>query len=113
MAQDTALAKVIGKLMRNPSYVDNLWKGNRSGTCIAEVRTWDDFDDLYLVSDKYTLVLMVIIGKAERVSNEGTEGITWGRNCTKNKVPEINLYCSTIAYKSKWQESIERVKKGN
>ena len=47
------------------------------------------------------------------MKEEGNERLSWGGNCTKNKVPEIDLNCSAIFPKSKWEKSIERVKEGN
>ena len=38
MAQDAAQARVMGKLMRNPSYMNDLWKDDGSGRCIEEGR---------------------------------------------------------------------------
>ena len=93
--------------------MDDLWKDDGSGRCIEEGRTWDDFNDSYLVDDKYTSVLIVILGKAGRVKAERNERIRWGGNCTKNDIPEITLNCLAIASKVKWEESIERVKEGN
>ena len=61
---DSAQARVMGKLMRDPSYMDNLWKDDGSRGYSEEGRMWDDFDDAYLLDDNYTLVLTVIMRKA-------------------------------------------------
>ena len=58
-------------------------------------------------------LLTVIMGKAGRVREEGTEKLSWGGTCAKGEVPEINLNCLAIAPKTKWENSIERVKEGN
>ena len=54
MALDAAQARVMGKLMRDPSYMDDFWKDDTSGRCLEEGRTWDNFNDTYLEDDKYT-----------------------------------------------------------
>ena len=36
---DAVQARVMGKLIRDPSYIDDLWKDNGSGRCIEEGRT--------------------------------------------------------------------------
>ena len=113
MALDVVQARVLEKLMRDLSYMDDLWKDDRSGRCIEEGRLWDDFDKPYLMDDKYTSVLMAIIGKAGRVREERYEKISWGGNYAKGEVPEINLNCSATASKAKWERSIERVKEEN
>ena len=113
MALDAAQARVIGKLIRDPSYMDDLWKDDRSGRCVEEERTWDNFDKLYLLYNKYTSVLTTIMGKAGRVREKGKEKIRWGGNCAKNEVLEIDLNCSAIATKAKWEKSIEKAKEGN
>lgn len=64
MALDVAQAAVMGKIMRDPSYMNDLWKNDRSGRCIEEGRQWDDFNDTYLVDNKYTSVLIAIMGQA-------------------------------------------------
>ena len=56
---------------------------------------------------------MAIIGKGGRMREEGNDRISWGGNCRKNIVLEINLNCSAIAPSSKWEKSIERVKEDN
>ena len=76
MALDTVQARVMGKLMRDPSYIDDLWKADGSRRCLEEGRTLDDFDDAYLGNDKYTSVLTVIMGKAGKVREEGNERIS-------------------------------------
>ena len=58
-------------------------------------------------------VLTVIMGKAGRITEEGNDRISWGGNCGKNIVPEINLNCSATTLKEKWQKSIKRVKEDN
>ena len=113
MVLDPAQARTMGKLMRDPSYMDDLLKDNSNRRCREEGRTWDDFDNLHLMDDKYTSILGAIIGKAGRVSKEGNERISWGGNCSKTKVPKINLNCSTTAPKSKWEKCIKRTKQGN
>ena len=65
------------------------------------------------MNDKHSSVLTSIIGKAGTVREEGNEKISWGGNCTKGEVPEINLNCSATAFKTKWENSIKRVKKEN
>ena len=113
MALDAAQARVMGKLIGDPSYMDDLWKDDGSGRCIEEGRTWDDFDDPYLMNDKYTSVLTAIMGKAGRIRKEGNKRISWRGDCEKNNIPEINLNCSANAPKSKWESSIEKAKKDN
>ena len=39
MALDAAQARVMRKLMRDPLYMDNLWKDDGSGRCIEDRRT--------------------------------------------------------------------------
>ena len=75
MALDAVQARVMGKLMRDLLYMDELWKDDRSRRCIKEGRTWDDYDDAYLMDNKYTLVLTAIMGKVGRIREEGTERI--------------------------------------
>ena len=58
---------MIGKLRRDPLYIDNLWKDDGSRRCIKEGKTWQDFDDAYLVDDKYTSVLTPIMVKAGKI----------------------------------------------
>ena len=53
------------------------------------------------------------MAKAGRIRKEGNQRISWGGNCMKNIVPEINLNCSTINSKAKWERNIERVKEDN
>ena len=53
------------------------------------------------MDDKYTSVLTAIITKAGRIREEENERISWGGNCVKNTVLEVNLNCSAIAPKSK------------
>ena len=65
------------------------------------------------MDDKYISVLTAIMGKAGKIREEGTERKSWGGNCAKNIVQKINLNCSAIASKSKWEKSIERVKEDN
>ena len=113
LALDAVQARVMRKLMRDPLYMDDLWKDDGSRRCIDEGRTWDDFDKAYLTDNKYTSVLTAIMGKVGRIREEGNERISWGSNCIKNKVLEIDLNCSAIAPKAKWEKSIERVKEGN
>ena len=113
MALDVVQARVLEKLMRDLSYMDDLWKDDRSGRCIEEGRLWDDFDKPYLMDDKYTSVLTGIMGKEAIVIEEGNEKISWEGNCTKSEVPEINLNCSAIASKMKWEKNFERAKEGN
>ena len=113
LALDAAQARVMGKLMRDSLCIDDLWKDDGSERCIEECRTWDDFDDAYLMDDKYTIVLTVIMGKAGKIREEGNERISCGGDCVKNYVPEINLNCSSTAPKSKWEDSIERIKEDN
>ena len=103
----------MGKLMRDHSYMDDLWKDDGSGRCMEDGRTWDDCDEAYLLDDGYTSVLTAIMGKAGRVREEGNKRISWGGNCTKNEVPEIDLNCLAVSPKPKWEKSIERVKEGN
>ena len=98
---DTAQARVMGKLMRDPSYMNDLWKDDGSGRCLEEGRTWDDFDDAYLLDNKYTSVLTAIMGKAGKIREDRNERISWGGDCAKNKVPEINLNCFSIVTKVK------------
>ena len=74
---------------------------------------WDDFDNAYLMDDKYILVHTAIMGKAGRIRDKGNERISWGGNCAKNFIPEINLSCFAIAPKSKWEKSMKRVKENN
>ena len=74
---------------------------------------WDDFNNPYLVDNKYTSVLMAIIEKVGRVKKEGNESLSWKGNCTKIEVLEINLNYSVNTPKAKWEKSIERVKEGN
>lgn len=71
-----------------------------------------NFDKTYLKDPKYTSVLVTIMAKTGRVREEGNETISWGGNCTKNEIPEINLNYSMITSKSKWEKSIERAKEG-
>ena len=113
MALDAAQARVMEKVMRDPSYIDDLWKDDGSGRCIEEGRTWDDINNAYLVDDKYTSVLTAIMGKAGKIREEGNERISWGGDCAKNCVPEIDLNCSPTDSKSKWKRNIEKVKEGN
>ena len=101
MALDLAQARVMGKLMRDLSYMDDLWRNDGSGKYIEEERTCDNFDDAYLADDKYSSVLMAIMGKAGRIRKEVNERISWGGHCAKIEVLEINLNCSSIAPKAK------------
>ena len=78
----------------------DLWKDDGSGRCIEEGRMWDDFDDAYLMDDKYTSVLTAIMGKPGKISEEGNERISWGGVSAKNCIPKINLNCSSTAPKS-------------
>ena len=81
--------------------------------CAEEGRIWDDFNKPYLMHNKYTLALTVIIGKAGRIRDEGNKKISRGGNCAKGEVPEINLNRSATASKAKWEKSIDRIKEGN
>ena len=101
MALDAAEARVMGKLIRDASYMNNLWKDARSGKCIDEGRTWDVCDDVYLMNDKYTLDLTPIMGKAGRIREEENYRISWGRDCARNIVLQICLNCSATAPKTK------------
>ena len=65
------------------------------------------------MDDKYMSVLTAIMGKAGRIREEENKKISWGGNYNKIKIPEINLNCSAITHKSKWEKSIERIKEGN
>ena len=76
MALDTAQARVMGKLIKDPLYMDDLWKDDGRRKCLEEGRVWDDFDDAYLLVDKYTSVLTAIMGKAGKVREEGNEKIS-------------------------------------
>ena len=63
--------------------------------------------------DKYTSVLTAIMGNAGRIREEGNKRLSWGGNCVKNIVSEINLNCSATATKSEWEKNIERAKENN
>ena len=63
-------ARVIGKFIRDSSYMDDRWKEDRSGRCIEEERIWNDLYKIYLVDDTYTSVVSVIMKKSRRLREE-------------------------------------------
>ena len=77
MALDIAQARMMRKLIRDPSYIDDLRKDDGSGRCLEERRMWSDLYDAYLLEDKYTSVLTAIMGKAGRLREEGNQKIGW------------------------------------
>ena len=77
---------------------------------MEESRTWNDFDEDYLLHDSYTLVLMAIVGKAGKVREEGNQSISEKGNCTKNEISEIDLNCLTIVPISKWEKILKERK---
>ena len=98
---DSAQAEVIRKLMRDPSYMNDLWKDNRSGRCMKDKRIYNNFNKAYFPNDRYVSVLTAIIGKAGRLSKKESKKISWRGNYTKHEVPEIDLNYLAISLKSK------------
>ena len=76
MLLNVAQVRVMGKIMRYLSYMDDLWKNNGSGRCTEESRVWNDFEEPHLLDDRYNSVLTVIMAKAGKIRKEGKERIS-------------------------------------
>ena len=76
MVLDAAQVRTMDKSIRDPSYMDDLWKDDRSGRCIEEGSKWNNFDDVYLTDNMYMLVLTAIMRKAGRIREEGNKRIS-------------------------------------
>ena len=60
---ETVQVKMIWNLIRDLSYIVDLWKDDGSRGCMEACRKWNDFDKAYLLDNKYTSVLIAIMGK--------------------------------------------------
>jgi len=101
MALYAAQAHLLGKMMRDPTTLGNLWSGPglpvcpaklKKGTNWEEGRSWKDCSEQWreVKSDGFTSVMSRILNKAAEVG-DGDKRLSIGERVEKEEIPEVKL----------------------
>jgi len=119
MALDATQARLLGKLMRDPTALGNMWSGPGREVCPAEAeegtnweagRSWKDCGPQWdnAESDGFTSVMSAILNKA--VIGDGDEGLSVGGRVEK-EIPEVKLRAND-SKADRWELAICKAREG-
>ena len=107
MALDAAQARIIGKIMRDTTALEDLIFDNGTGRNVEAGREWDDFGQENTVGpDSFTSILTAIQSKAGVLKEEGHEKMSYGERVEKVEVPEVKLQAQADSKAEVWTEAI-------
>jgi len=116
MALDAAQAKLLGKLMWDPTALGDMWSGPGMEVYPAEAeewtnweagRSWKDCGPQWdnAASDGFTSVMSATLNKAA-VMGDGDEGLSMGERVKKWEIPEVQLQANKGSKADRWELAI-------
>jgi len=120
IALDAAQAQLLGKMMRDPTTLRDLWSGPGLPVYPAEVeegtnweggRSWKDCGKQWrkAKSDGFTSVMSRILNKAAEVG-DGDEGLSIRGRVERGEIPEVKLQANKDSKADKWELAINEAR---
>jgi len=120
MVLDAAQAQLLGKMMRDPTILEDLWSGPRKPVYAAKMeeganweggRSWKDCGEQWqeAESDGFTSVISRILNKAAEV-RDGDEGLSIGGRVEQEEIPKVKLQANKDSKANKWELAINEVR---
>jgi len=111
MALDAAQARLMGKIIRDTTVLEDLMLEDGSGMNTEAGREWDDFGQEYTVGPGgFTSVLTAIQSKAGVLKEESHGRISYGGRVEKTEVPEVKLQAQADSKAEVWTEAINQAR---
>jgi len=107
MALDVAQGRLIGKIMRDTTALEDLIFDDGTGRNVEVEREWDNFAQEYNISpDGFTSILTAIQSKAGVFKEEEHTRISYRGRVEKVEVPEVKVQVQADFKAEVWMEAI-------
>jgi len=114
-ALDAAQALLLGKMMRDPAALGDMWMGPGKDIYRGRIGSWGGRKDCSLQwenskDDDFTSVTSAILNKAAMIG-DGVEGLSVGGRVEKGEIPEAKLQANAESKADKWELAIHKARK--